>query len=205
MSADCSLQVVESQHRSGDLVLANDRLGYRRLSARVCQEMKVWCIEESWAGRRRDVLLLSANSLHVGGWQVSRWQWRNRLVAEAKVPIVPRSDVENTSGRIAQYTVKIGVGIELHRRDNVCQRSVRHDMGKKQRRFVQCLLWRFEPNHTLGNFSQFVGVAHDRPSSWQMPGLAFTRGSLLRSTDAAASRSLSRTSCLKVGRSPSSK
>jgi hypothetical protein len=24
MSADCSLQVVESQHRSGDLILAND-------------------------------------------------------------------------------------------------------------------------------------------------------------------------------------
>jgi hypothetical protein len=26
MSADCSLQVVESQHRSGDLILANDKL-----------------------------------------------------------------------------------------------------------------------------------------------------------------------------------
>jgi hypothetical protein len=25
MSADCSLQVVESQHRSGDLILANDK------------------------------------------------------------------------------------------------------------------------------------------------------------------------------------
>ena len=26
MSADCSLQVVESQHRSGDLILANDNI-----------------------------------------------------------------------------------------------------------------------------------------------------------------------------------
>jgi hypothetical protein len=26
MSADCSLQVVESQHRSGDLILANDNM-----------------------------------------------------------------------------------------------------------------------------------------------------------------------------------
>ncbi len=77
----------------------------------------------------------SAHSLIVSGWQISRWQWRNWLVAESKVPIIPRSDVENASGRITQYTVKISVGIELHRRDNVCQRAVGHDMGKKQHRF----------------------------------------------------------------------
>jgi hypothetical protein len=30
MSADCSLQVVESQHRSGDLILANDNVLQRK-------------------------------------------------------------------------------------------------------------------------------------------------------------------------------
>ena len=35
MSADCSLQVVESQHRSGDLILANDRRNTRIRSSPV--------------------------------------------------------------------------------------------------------------------------------------------------------------------------
>ena len=45
MSADCSLQVVESQHRSGDLILANDRIeGNAFVVWTECDEP--WRIEE---------------------------------------------------------------------------------------------------------------------------------------------------------------
>jgi hypothetical protein len=59
MSADCSLQVVESQHRSGDLILANDRPPGNRLAKRSLRGLSV--LQQDFQGPQR-VRFLSTSS-----------------------------------------------------------------------------------------------------------------------------------------------
>jgi len=51
MSADCSLQVVESQHRSGDLILANDSISkiYWRCQKRAISRRQRSAVRGYWS------------------------------------------------------------------------------------------------------------------------------------------------------------
>ena len=53
-------------------------------------------------------------------------------MVEAQVPIVPRAPVEYSGRRIFQNQIEIGIRVILHRSCDVFQRSIGHQIRKKQ-------------------------------------------------------------------------
>ena len=45
----------------------------------------------------------------IGPGKQALWQWRNRFMVVAQVPIIPRATVEDSSRRILQDEIEIGV------------------------------------------------------------------------------------------------